>query len=125
MFDRQPGNLSKSGAIKCRVLFKMHSSKYARGWEIFPLVFVQKRQFSVFPQRHYGYLTTMTDIVAVWEVSLSDGIHKVEFEHGTTSGMRVIRIDNKVSNSQRQLVRFNQEKSAAILVLCVPLQFKS
>ncbi|XP_033625077.1 fas apoptotic inhibitory molecule 1-like [Asterias rubens] len=37
----------------------------------------------------------MADIVAVWEVSLSDGVHKVEFEHGTTSGMRIIRIDNK------------------------------
>ncbi|XP_022085023.1 fas apoptotic inhibitory molecule 1-like [Acanthaster planci] len=37
----------------------------------------------------------MADLVAVWEVALSDGIHKVEFEHGTTSGMRVIRVDNK------------------------------
>ncbi|XP_063952711.1 fas apoptotic inhibitory molecule 1-like isoform X2 [Lytechinus pictus] len=37
----------------------------------------------------------MTDVVAVWSVSLSDGIHKVQFEHGTTSGKRVIYVDNK------------------------------
>ena len=46
----------------------------------------------------------MADIVAVWEVSLSDGVHKVEFEHGTTSGMRIIRIDNKVIISQLQSI---------------------
>ncbi|BFZ22389.1 hypothetical protein BsWGS_25428 [Bradybaena similaris] len=37
----------------------------------------------------------MSDIVGVWDVTLSDGIHKVEFEHGTTSGKRVIRVDGK------------------------------
>ncbi|XP_041459866.1 fas apoptotic inhibitory molecule 1-like [Lytechinus variegatus] len=37
----------------------------------------------------------MTDVVAVWSVALSDGIHKVQFEHGTTSGKRVIYVDNK------------------------------
>lgn len=31
------------------------------------------------------------DLVAMWEVHLSDGIHVVEFEHGTTSGRRVVR----------------------------------
>lgn len=31
-------------------------------------------------------LEKMTDFVAVWDVALSDGIHKIEFEHGTTSG---------------------------------------
>lgn len=39
----------------------------------------------------------LSDIVASWEVALSDGIHKIEFEHGTTSGKRVIYIDGKVS----------------------------
>lgn len=39
----------------------------------------------------------MTDLVAVWEVALSDGIHKIEFEHGTTSGKRVVYVDGKVS----------------------------
>ncbi|KGL72350.1 Fas apoptotic inhibitory molecule 1, partial [Tinamus guttatus] len=37
----------------------------------------------------------MTDLVAVWEVALSDGVHKIEFEHGTTSGKRVVYVDGK------------------------------
>ncbi|XP_068919981.1 fas apoptotic inhibitory molecule 1 isoform X2 [Petaurus breviceps papuanus] len=37
----------------------------------------------------------MTDLVAVWDVALSDGIHKIEFEHGTTSGKRVVYVDGK------------------------------
>ncbi|CAG0890337.1 unnamed protein product [Darwinula stevensoni] len=35
------------------------------------------------------------DLVAIWDVPLSDGLHRVEFEHGTTSGKRVIRVDDK------------------------------
>ena len=35
--------------------------------------------------------------MAEWDVSLSDGNHKVQFEHGTTSGKRVIRVDGRVS----------------------------
>lgn len=34
-----------------------------------------------------------TDIVATWDVALSDGIHTVVFEHGTTTGKRVIILD--------------------------------
>ncbi|XP_028397466.1 fas apoptotic inhibitory molecule 1-like [Dendronephthya gigantea] len=34
-----------------------------------------------------------TDIVATWDVALSDGIHTVLFEHGTTTGKRVIVLD--------------------------------
>ncbi|CAF1543525.1 unnamed protein product [Rotaria magnacalcarata] len=37
----------------------------------------------------------MSDVVGSWQVALSDGVHKVEFEHGTTSGKRVVRVDNK------------------------------
>ena len=33
------------------------------------------------------------DIAAVWNVKLADGSHKVVFEHGTTSGKRVIVVD--------------------------------
>ena len=33
------------------------------------------------------------DLVAVWEVHLADGVHVIEFEHGTTSGRRVLRVD--------------------------------
>ena len=36
------------------------------------------------------------DLVATWDVPLPDGVHKVEFEHGTTSGKRIIRVDGKV-----------------------------
>ncbi|CAF1055393.1 unnamed protein product [Rotaria sp. Silwood1] len=36
----------------------------------------------------------MGDIAGRWQVVLADGIHTVEFEHGTTSGKRVIRVDN-------------------------------
>ncbi|XP_037279280.2 fas apoptotic inhibitory molecule 1 isoform X1 [Rhipicephalus microplus] len=37
----------------------------------------------------------MADTVAIWEVPFSDKIHKIEFEHGTTTGKRVIRVDGK------------------------------
>ena len=36
----------------------------------------------------------MADLVGVWEVSLSDGMHTIKFEHGTTTGKRVIWVDN-------------------------------
>ena len=39
------------------------------------------------------------DLVAVWEVSLSDGVHTIEFEHGTTSGKRIVRVDGRVSQT--------------------------
>ena len=39
----------------------------------------------------------MSDLVAVWDIALSDGVHKVEFEHGTTTGKRVILVDGEVS----------------------------
>lgn len=38
-----------------------------------------------------------SDLVAYWSVPLHDGEHTVEFEHGTTSGKRVLRVDGKVS----------------------------
>jgi hypothetical protein len=37
------------------------------------------------------------DLVAKWNISLPDGKYKIEFEHGTTSGRRVIRVNDKVS----------------------------
>ena len=36
------------------------------------------------------------DLVAKWVILLPDGRHTVEFEHGTTSGRRVIRVNGKV-----------------------------
>lgn len=36
------------------------------------------------------------DLVAIWDVPLCDKVHRIEFEHGTTTGKRVIRVDGKV-----------------------------
>lgn len=36
------------------------------------------------------------DLVAVWDIPLTDGVHTVELEHGTLTGKRVIRVDGKV-----------------------------
>ncbi|XP_069120710.1 fas apoptotic inhibitory molecule 1-like [Argopecten irradians] len=35
------------------------------------------------------------DTVASWKLPLPDGVHIIEFDHGTTSGKRVIRVDQK------------------------------
>ena len=35
------------------------------------------------------------DIVATWNLRLNDGVHTVRFEHGTTSGKRVISVDGQ------------------------------
>lgn len=57
----------------------------------------------------------MTDLVAVWEVALSDGVHKIEFEHGTTSGKRVVYVDGKVSLLHAQnLLRYRSYKCTSI-----------
>lgn len=39
-----------------------------------------------------------SDLVAYWSVPLCDGVHTIEFEHGTLSGKRVLRVDGKVTN---------------------------
>lgn len=39
------------------------------------------------------------DVVGVWDVPLSDGLHTVEFEHGTASGKRIVKVDGKVSTN--------------------------
>ncbi|KAL5240945.1 hypothetical protein ACI65C_008355 [Semiaphis heraclei] len=36
------------------------------------------------------------DTVAVWKLPLADGIHEIEFEHGTATGKRIIRLDGKI-----------------------------
>ena len=36
------------------------------------------------------------DVVAVWEVALSDGVYRIEFAHGTTTGKRVVYVNGKV-----------------------------
>lgn len=49
-----------------------------------------------------------SDVVGRWTVSLADGIHKVEFEHGTLSGKRVIRVDGKVRLFYMRLTQKSQ-----------------
>lgn len=44
-----------------------------------------------------------TDLAGVWEVALSDGVHRIEFEHGTTTGKRVIFVDGKVKHVDTSL----------------------
>lgn len=41
------------------------------------------------------------DVVAVWNVPMSDQMYKIEFEHGTTSGKRVVRVNGKASFSNQ------------------------
>lgn len=36
-----------------------------------------------------------SDIVGSWSVSLPDGKHTIKFEHGTTTGKRVIWVDDQ------------------------------
>ncbi|CAB4062848.1 Fas apoptotic inhibitory molecule 1 [Lepeophtheirus salmonis] len=36
-----------------------------------------------------------SDLVGVWEISLCDRKHRIEFEHGTTSGRRTLRVDGR------------------------------
>lgn len=40
-------------------------------------------------------LSNPGDIVATWNLKLNDGPHTVTFEHGTTSGKRVIFVDGQ------------------------------
>ncbi|KAE8278548.1 Fas apoptotic inhibitory molecule 1 [Larimichthys crocea] len=35
------------------------------------------------------------DLVAVWEVALSDGVYRIEFSHGTTTGKRVVCVNGR------------------------------
>ncbi|KAM9328498.1 fas apoptotic inhibitory molecule 1-like [Pholidichthys leucotaenia] len=35
------------------------------------------------------------DVVALWEVALSDGVYRIEFSHGTTTGKRIISVNGK------------------------------
>lgn len=42
---------------------------------------------------------------ARWEVPLNDGVHIIEFEHGTATGRRVVRIDGKVHINREWMFR--------------------
>eukprot|EP00076_Gallus_gallus_P042933 XP_025008471.1 fas apoptotic inhibitory molecule 1 isoform X1 [Gallus gallus] len=81
------------------LLLSCFSSFLAAGWIKSPLVTMASREEVTLSEEEvrsrYSHLEKMTDLVAVWEVALSDGVHKIEFEHGTTSGKRVVYVDGK------------------------------
>ncbi|KAF3688362.1 Fas apoptotic inhibitory molecule 1 [Channa argus] len=35
------------------------------------------------------------DVVAMWEVALSDGLYRIEFAHGTTTGKRIVYVNRQ------------------------------
>ncbi|XP_014203256.2 fas apoptotic inhibitory molecule 1 [Copidosoma floridanum] len=43
--------------------------------------------------------------MARWEVPLNDGVHVIEFEHGTATGRRVVRVDGKVLINREWMFR--------------------
>lgn len=36
------------------------------------------------------------DLVAVWDLDLSDGVHRIQFSHGTTTGKRLVCVNGQV-----------------------------
>lgn len=36
------------------------------------------------------------DLVAEWDLDLSDGIHRIQFSHGTTTGKRLVCVNGQV-----------------------------
>ncbi|KAI3366171.1 hypothetical protein L3Q82_009996 [Scortum barcoo] len=49
------------------------------------------------------------DLVAVWEVALSDGVYRIEFAHGTTTGKRVVYINGQVDG--KSLQKFTHDRA--------------
>lgn len=43
---------------------------------------------------------TKRDIIAEWRIPIKGRLHKIEFEHGTASGKRVLWINDKVGKSK-------------------------
>ncbi|CDW56420.1 Fas apoptotic inhibitory molecule 1 [Trichuris trichiura] len=37
----------------------------------------------------------LVHVVATWNLPLNDGVHRIELEHGTTTGKRIIRVDGQ------------------------------
>lgn len=48
------------------------------------------------------------DVAAVWDIKLADGAHKIVFEHGTTSGKRVIIVDGVEVNHKKVMYFCNK-----------------
>jgi hypothetical protein len=52
---------------------------------------------NIFTDQAMSSATIENDLVATWNVPMSDKVYKIEFEHGTTTGKRILRINGKVS----------------------------
>lgn len=70
-------------------------ARRARPWEVAADCAAESGAGGGTPGSPLYNLEKMADLVAVWDVALSDGVHKIEFEHGTTSGKRVVYVDGK------------------------------
>ena len=63
------------------------------------------------------------DLVAIWEIKLSDGVHNIEFEHGTTSGKRVVRVNGKVTSIHESHVNLTCYESCLLGIVCLTVLF--
>ena len=62
-----------------------------------PVLVARCQHFTVSWCRGVTASQTVTVTVSFYpQVHLADGIHVIEFEHGTTSGSRVLRVDRQV-----------------------------
>lgn len=52
------------------------------------------------------------EVVAQWRVPLHGKLYNIEFEHGTTSGKRVIWVDGKVGQCAFKLVQPNDHHTS-------------
>lgn len=55
------------------------------------------------------------DLVAAWDLDLSDGVHRIQFAHGTTTGKRVVSVDEQVGS------KFTPKDKEKYLKLCLKL----
>lgn len=61
------------------------------------------------------------DAVATWDLRLNDGPHTVTFEHGTTSGKRVIIVDGQEVYIYKVVARHSRPFSIGFQMQCTGL----
>lgn len=64
------------------------------------------------------------DVAAEWQVPVRGKLHKVEFEHGTTSGRRILWIDEKVQKLNNDCFQILKEYFFAIFSCKKPTHHK-
>lgn len=55
------------------------------------------------------------ELVAVWDMDLSDGVHRIQFAHGTTTGKRLVFVNGQVRSkfTPRQCSNMNSSSSSS------------